>query len=125
MLEEYETSLKTLKNKIITIDKAISELYKDRADGVLLNEDFLSIKSELEKEKRECENKINDLEISINESKNILTDNKTKTKYINNFLNAKNPTKEMIKTLVNRIEISEDKQVKIFFNFNVNEVTNA
>ncbi len=125
VLEEYETSLKTLKNKIITIDKAISELYKDRADGVLLNEDFLGIKSELEKEKRECENKINDLEISINESKNILTDNKTKTKYINNFLNTKNPTKEMIKTLVNRIEINEDKQVKIFFNFNVNEVTNA
>ena len=42
-------------------------------------------------------------------------------KKINEFLKAKSPNKEMIKTLVNKIEISEDKKVKIFFNFNINE----
>ena len=32
--------------------------------------------------------------------------------------------KEMIKTLVNKIEIKEDKTVNIFFNFNLNEAIN-
>ncbi len=122
VLSEYEANLKEYKSKMITIDKVISDLYKDRANNIISNEEFFGIKSDLEKDRKNCAEKIVDLEISVSEAKNILTDEKTKRKYINEFLNAKNPDKEVLRTFVNRIEIHEDKSVKIFFNFNLNEV---
>ena len=76
---------------------------------------------DLEKERKDHNDKIKDIESLISETKQLLTDEKSKMKKINEFLKAKSPNKEMIKTLVNKIEISEDKKVKIFFNFNINE----
>ncbi len=125
VLKEYENTLKIYKSKIVTIDKAISELYKDRANNIISTEEFFGIKSDLEKDRKDYEAKITDLEIIVSESKNLLTDQKTKMKYINNFLKAKNPDKEMLKTLINKIEINEDKTIKIFFNFNLNEENNG
>lgn len=119
ILSEYVTALNRIQSKIITLDKAISDLYKDKVSGVISLEEFLGIKNELEKDRRECDVKISNLETSISESKNLLTDEKTKQKYIDNFLKVKSFGKEMIKTLVDKIEIKEDKTVKIFFNFNL------
>ena len=124
ILSEYVTIFNRIKSKIITIDKAISDLYQDKASGVISTDEFLGIKNELEKDRREYDAKISDLEILIRESKNLLTDEKTKQKYIHDFLKAKSFDKEMIKTLVNKIEIKEDKTVNIFFNFNLNEAIN-
>ena len=125
LLESYENELAVVKDKIVTIDKAISELYKDRANAIISTDEFSGIKSELEKDRKECVNKVNDLEILLGESKNVLTDEKTKIKWINEFLKSKTPEKEVIKILVNRIEVNEDKTIKIYFNFNLNEVANG
>lgn len=124
LLENYEKELSVVRNKIVTIDKAISELYKDKANNIITSDEFSGIKSELEKDRKDCVSKVNDLEILLGESKNALTDEKTKMKWINEFLKSKTPEKEIIKILVNRIEINEDKTIKIYLNFNLNEVTN-
>lgn len=118
-LREYTTVFNRVKSKIITIDKAISDLYKDKATGILSLEEFLGIKNELEKDRRECDVKISNLETSISEFKNLLVDEKMKQKYIHDFLNVKSFDKEMIKLFVNKIEIKEDKTVNIFFNFSL------
>lgn len=119
ILNEYTTSFNRIQTKRITIDKAISDLYKDKVSGVISLEEFLGIKNELEKDRRECDLKISNLETLISESKNLLTDEKTKQKYIYDFLKLKSFDKEMIKALVNKIEIKEDKTVSIFFNFSL------
>lgn len=121
VLKEYETALTSCRSKINTIDKAISDLYKDRASNILSNDEFFGIKKDLEKDRKECENKISDLEITLSESKNLYTDEKRKKELINDFLKVKIPDKQMIEKLVNKIEINEDKSIKIFFNFNINE----
>ncbi len=120
VLKEYEDSLNKSKSKIITIDKAISDLYKDKASGILSIDEFANIKKELETDRKETQNKISSLEIAINESRNLFADEKTKKKLINDFLKVKEPTRQMINTLIDRIEICEDKTVKIYFNFNIN-----
>ena len=125
LLENYEKDLSIVKSKIVTIDKAISELYKDRATGIISSDEFSGIKKELEKDRKECVAKVTDLEILLGESKNVLTDEKTKMKWINEFLKSKTPEKEVLKILVNRIEVYEDKSIKIFLNFNLNEVENG
>ncbi len=124
LLNKYEKELAVYREKITTIDKAISELYQDRANGIINDEEFFGIKKELENDRRQSADKIADLEIMLGEAKNMLTDEKIKLKYINDFLQAEVPDKQTINTLVNRIEIGEDKKVNIYFNFNVNEVTN-
>ncbi len=124
VLKDYESSLKGLKAKIITIDKAISDLYKDRASGIISDEEFLEIKKDLQKDRKNLDEEVANLEILISESKNVFTDEKTKQKYINDFLKMKNPDKELLKTIINKIEVYEDKSIKIFFNFNINEANN-
>lgn len=125
LLENYEKDLAVFKDKIVTIDKTISELYKDRANAIITINEFSDIKSELEKDRNEYETKINDLETMLEESKKILTDDKTKTNLINEFLKLKKPYKQILNILVNRIEVNEDKTIKIYFNFNLGEEGNG
>lgn len=124
LLDGYEKELAVIKNKIVTIDKAISELYKDRVDGIVDTDEFFDLKSELEKDRKEYLNRRNNLEILLGKQKKDLIDEETKVKLINEFLNINTPEKEVIKILVNRIEINEDKTIKIYFNFKLNEVIN-
>ena len=79
----------------------------------------------VQKDRKENQEKIEYLEISISESKNLFNDEKAKMKIINEFLKVKQPNKQMIRTLINKVEISEDKSIKIFFNFNVNEANDG
>ena len=44
--------------------------------------------------------------------------------YINEFLKSKTPSKEIIKIFINKIEIFENKNIKIHFNFNLDGVSN-
>lgn len=125
LLDNYQKELANIKSKIITIDKAISELYKDKVNDIIDLNEFTNIKTELEKERREALNKEKDIEIMLGESKDMLTDEKTKRKWIDEFLKSKKPEKEVIRVLVNRIEVAEDKSIKLYFNFNFNEVVNG
>ncbi len=121
ILKDYEVSLKKYQTKIVTIDKAISDLYKDRVSNIISIDEFSNIKKELEKERQICVKEINNLEIGVNKSKAMVNDEKATMKIINDFLKMKNPTKEILKELISKIEIHEDKTVKIFFNFRLNE----
>lgn len=120
VLEKYQNDLNKNQDKLKDIDKAISELYKDKVAGIITKDEFVIIKNNLEKDREELTNKINDLKVMLDNSKSNLTDEKTKLKMINNFLKVKNPDKQMIRELINKITIDKDKNVKIYFKFNVN-----
>ena len=122
-LKEYELGLKNLREKIKVIDKAISDLYKDRASGLINHDELFGIKKDLEIERKENIKKIENLERLVEETKALLTDKTLKMKKINDFLKVKGLNKEIIKILIDKIEISKNKQVKIFFNFRINEVS--
>ena len=47
-------------------------------------------------------------------------DDDYKKTIIDKFMNLKNPDKELMSELIKRIEIDEKKNVKIYFNFNIN-----
>ena len=40
---------------------------------------------------------------------------------INEFLSFKNPNKQILLDLIKKIEIMENKQVKVYLNFNIKE----
>ena len=118
-INEYEKELSTYKNKVGVIEKAISDLYIDRAKSVLTNDDFYKIKSGLDNDKKRFMEKIEDIETMLLKNKNINEDNENQKKIIEKFLNLKNPDKIMMSELIKRIEIDKKKNVKIYFNFNI------
>ena len=124
VLKKYELSLKKYKSKIMIIDKAISNLYLDKASNILSAGEFFSIKRRLEEDKTDYESKICDLEIILSKIKKFFNKKKKRRKYINNFLNGKDFDRQIIKILVNKIEIYENKTIKIHFKFNINGVCN-
>ena len=121
LIENYDKELSVVREKLITIDKAISELYKDKATGLINNDEFFGIKTELEKDRKVCEKKIEDFELLLAKYKNNFSDETIRNNYINEFLKSKSPSKKIIQTLVNKIEINENKSIKIYFNFKLDE----
>ena len=119
LLEEYKAELDLTQKKLKDIDKAISELYKDKAIGLITSQEFISIRDDFAKDKQQLENRIRDLKIMLSNSKDNLLDEKTINQMIKDFLRLKNLTKPMIETLVNKITIDEKKNVRIYFNFNL------
>ena len=54
-----------LKKDLEVIEKAISDLYMDRAKGILSNDDFYKIKDGLDNDRTRYQEKVKDLEIML------------------------------------------------------------
>ena len=119
-IKEFERELATYKNKIEVIEKAISDLYIDRAKGVLTTDDFYKIKTGLDTDRKRYQEKVQDIETMILNNKAKENDDNYKKTVIDKFMHLKNPDKELMSELIKRIEIDEKKNVKIYFNFNIN-----
>lgn len=105
--------------KVESITKALKELFFDKSNNIISQNEFTEIKTELEKDKEVYINKIIELNKII---KNINLNNNASglEKNINEFIELKSPTKQMIMSLIHKIEITKDKKIKIFVNFNLN-----
>ncbi len=119
-IKQFEKELSTYKNKIEIMEKAISDLYMDRAKGVLSNDDFYKIKTGLDNDRIRYQEKVKDLEVMLTNNKAKNEDDNRKQKVIDKFLKLENPDKQLISELIKRIEIDKNKNVKIYFNFNIN-----
>ena len=120
-IKTFERGLSTYKNKIEVIEKAISDLYMDRANGVLTSDDFYKIKSGLDNDKKRYLEKVQDIEVMLLNNKNKSEDDSYKKMLIDKFIHLEKPDKELMSELIKRIEIDENKNVKIYFNFNISE----
>lgn len=117
-----EKEFENRKNKLNVIEKALSNLYKDRANSIISCEDFYKIKEGLDEEKQKVIKKIDDLGRRLGEIKKNSQDNTQKEKTIQEFLEFNKPNKIIMQKLIKRIEIDELKNIKIYFNFNLKEV---
>ena len=120
LLKNFQEELKDNKLRITDIERAISDLYTDKAKGLIDNDEFIEIKKSLEKDRKEILNKISELEIMAGNTKVDVLSEKSRQKMINDFLKMKNPNKQIIKDTINKITIDKNKKVKIYFNFNLN-----
>lgn len=95
------------------IENDIKLLYNKKLDENITVEEFKQKYQELKVYESEIENKIKELE---KENRNILLEEKIIEK-IKEFKIAENFNNEMMKKLISKIEIFEDKKVNIIFNF--------
>ena len=83
---------------------------------------FLIQKQDLENDKDILDNKINEIEELIEKNEQEAENHQVMFDKINEFLSLKNPNKQILLDLIKKIEIMENKQVKVYLNFNIEKV---
>ena len=113
-----EKRLETLEQKISDIGLYIKNLYMDKVKGVVNENDYISLvadftkdKDNLIKEKEELIKIINNQKPQINETAKI-------ERLAKEFLSLERPTKQLLNELIEKITISENKKINIYFKFN-------
>lgn len=111
-----EKDLKQAEKKLEEIKNIIKALYVDKLKGILDEEMFLSISKEYNDEKEKLSNKIIQLIKKMEELEN----SQKEIDYISilkNTLKFDNLNKQVIGELINKIEISDKKEIFIYYNF--------
>lgn len=113
-----EKRLETISQKISDIGLYIKNLYMDKVKGVVSENDYISLvadftkdRDNLIKEKEELINIINNQKPQIDETAKI-------EKLAKEFLSLEKPTKQLLNELIEKITISENKEINIYFKFN-------
>ena len=124
-LKEYNrvNNKKELEILILDIKKINDNLdiiYIDKLNKKITEEQFERVKVKLENEIIAKQNRYNDLNNNINNTKILESKNKMIDEYINKFLSMKEPNRELIINLIERIEIFEDKTINIKVTFSNN-----
>ena len=108
MLKQKQTEIKLIKDNI-------DKMYVDKLNGKVSEEMYERVFNKLINEVNEKEKEYNELK---NKKENASNDNsKEIEKVVKEFLELEKPTPEMMKVMIHKIEIHQDKQVDIIFNF--------
>ena len=107
--------LEKVQNEIKQINDNIDKMYIDKLNGKVSEEMYNRVFGKMKNELTQKEKKYFNL-------KNLKEKNKTDDiqnikKVVKEFLKLEKPTSEIMKKIINRIEIHQDKQIDIVFNF--------
>lgn len=105
--------IENITKEINQINENLDTIYIDKLNKTITNEQFERVKSKLESTLVMKQKRYNELTCEtidqVNEQKRDILINK----YIDEFLNMKNPTRELIVNLIDRIEIFDDKTINL------------
>ena len=90
-------------------------MYDDRLSGIITLDEYMKNANRIKENVKSYEQNIKDLEYILN-GEDTNKENKLDN-LVDEFLNMENPTKEIIREFIEKIEIHTDKQVDIYFNF--------
>ena len=117
--KDFEKKIENLDKKIIEINNNLDKMYMDKLNSVLLEEDYLRYsqkfifeRTSLIKQKEELEHKL-----TQTKEKSDVKEEKELDELIENFMKLEHIDKMYLYRLINKIEIDENKNVYIYFNF--------
>ena len=111
--------IKNLEIEKEKITKRITTLYNDRCDGVISTETYKELAKESETKLKEINDLIDNENIKkykIKNKANVLPDY---TKKIKKLLDLNKPKKELIDTLIDKIVIDKDRNITIYFKYDI------
>ena len=117
--KDFEKEKETYIQKRNILKKALKDLYVDKTNDIISEVEFVELKQNLEKDKDILENKINEIEELIEKNEQETENHQVMFDKINKFFDLKNPSKQILLDLIKKIEIMENKQVKVYLNFNI------
>ena len=110
--------LEMLADDIKQINDNLDIVYIDKLNKKVTEEQFKRVKTKLENELFIKQDRYNELSNIMNNTFNEVSNNKMIMKYIDKFLSMKEPSRELIINLIDKIEIFEDKSINIKVSFN-------
>lgn len=110
--------LEILTNDIKQTNDNLDTIYIDKLNKKITEEQFERVKLKLERELNIKQKRYNELNTSIDDNISEESKNKIVNKYITKFLSMKEPSRELIVNLIDKIEIFEDKTINIKVSFN-------
>ena len=106
------------------ITSRLKTLYNDRCDGVISADTYKELAGESEQKLKQINENIENQNIKKYKMKNKINTLPDYTKKIKKLLDLSKPKKELIDTLVDRIVIDKDRDITIYFKYDiVSEVT--
>ena len=113
-----EKRLETLEQKISDIGLYIKNLYMDKVKGVVIENDYISLVADFTKDRDNLIKEKEELIKIINNQKPQIDETAKIEKLAKEFLSLEKPTKQLLNELIEKITISENKEINIYFKFN-------
>ena len=112
---DYGKVLQKLENEIKLINSNIDQMYIDKLNNKISEEMYERLLIKFGDEIKQKEKEYMEIKQQKEEAKQDDTE-KIKS-VVQDFLSLNKPTSEIMKVIINRIEIHQDKQVDLYFNF--------
>ena len=112
--DSAEAEIQSLQNKIDTMTANLDKMYMDRLAGILSDSDFQRIYLKVKSDRGQLEEKLKTLQEQ--QQAPIKTEDQAK-RLVQQFLDTADTNRELLVSLIERIELSEDKQIYIKFRF--------
>lgn len=109
---EKERTKATIRLKALTIQ--LDKMYADKLNGTLEAQDFQRIYAGIKQERSDLQKKIKTLQAAQTENHPLKLELPT---LMNQFLETCSDNKELIFSLIERVELTKNKEIKIFFRF--------
>lgn len=118
-INKLEEELKKYKNEFENINNILKEIYKDKVQRIITEEDFKVIYKQETEEKEKINENIKNIELKIKKFKEKIekVDIEEIIKSVEEILNLSNQTSEMYNKLIERIEFDSEKNIYIKFKF--------
>lgn len=104
-----------MKAQLESLQTKIDKTYDDRLSGTIDEEIFQRAYKRLKEEQATLRSKIQELERSGDEG--VSLDSKRVKELVESFLNAEEYSRELLVSLIERIEMTKDKEITIYFRF--------
>ena len=112
---DYGKMLKKIETEIKLINDNIDKMYVDKLNGKISEEMYERLFNKLKGEIKHKEKEY--MQLKDEQEHNSYDDIEKIKKLVHDFLKLEKPAPEIMKVLINRIEVHQDKQVDIIFNF--------
>ena len=112
--ENHEAEIQFIQNKIDSLTANLDKMYMDRLTGLLAEADFERIYQRVKMDRTSLEEKLKELE-SQKESP-VSTEDRAR-ELVQQFLDSAYTSRELLVSLIERVELTENKQIIIKFRF--------
>jgi hypothetical protein len=114
---DIDKEINAINIKISSIKKDIKSLYEDKLKGILTEQDFIDLSQDYNREREQLISKLSSLNNKKEEIEKPKENDDKLLKLINNLVEFKKVTNTILVKLIDRVEVSEDKKVTIYYRF--------
>lgn len=112
--ENHEAEIQSIQSKIDSLTANLDKMYMDRLTGLLAEADFERIYQRVKIDRTSLEEKLKELE---SQKESPVSNEDRARELVQQFLDSAYTSRELLVSLIERVELTEDKQIIIKFRF--------